>query len=371
MSDDTPEDLLASLAARDPLARDVLAALALGGLARSRTWVCELLASPAARAPGSVAPSMEQTRHTLMGLQRAGLANEDERRAGVWSMPMNLSPAVYADLLERVPREGLRAALAHADGYAPSALTAHGHGRFPTLNAAISRIRLDALCGAAIAELEVLINRLPPGLHDIPALLDAAIGDCIDEALFDRLHAQLQCDVLSGALDRLGVSLQTGLELGAAFVRDRAARLVQADATPDTHALRWSLAFDRLLADGAERRGPAGPSRSARFWRRPSTRWTPASSRPCARRRATASRHARPPRRPRRCWAGARWPRPSARPRWRCRRAGPTPSPSSTPRSRPCASSPASAAAWCRRRWRSRTRWRCWRSRRRRISTRR
>ena len=255
MSAAAPPDPLAGLAARDPLARDVLAAFTLGGTPRSRTWACELLTSPTMRTAGTLAPSMEQLRHTLTQLQRAGLANEDERRAGVWLLPMNISPAVYADLLARVPHDALRAALAHADGYAPSALTAHGHGRFPTLNAAIARLRLDALGGASVAELEVLINRLPPGLHDIPALLDAAIGDCIDETLFDRLHGQLQCDVLSGALDRLGVALQTGLELGAAFVRDRASRLVSQDAAPDTHTLRWSLAFDRLVADSAEQRG--------------------------------------------------------------------------------------------------------------------
>jgi superfamily II DNA or RNA helicase len=244
----------------DPLAklggpaRDVLAALALGALPRSRTWVGDLLASPAARAPGSVAPSQELIRHTLARLQSEGLANEDERRPGFWTLPMNIYPALYAGLLERVPQAALQDALAHADSYAATSLARQGHGRFPTLGAAIARVRLDALCGAGPVELAQLLDRLPPGLHDIPALLDAAIADCVDETLFDRLHPGMQGDLLAGALDRIGAALQTGLDLGAAFVRERAARLVADETAPHTHALRWSLAFDRLLADGAERR---------------------------------------------------------------------------------------------------------------------
>ncbi len=249
-------DAFAGLAARDPLARDMLAALALGALPRSRTWVCELLATPAVREPGGTAPSMELLRHRFALLQKAGLANEDDRRPGVWSLPMNIQPAVYADLMARVSHEALRAALAHADGYSPTGLLRPGHGRFPTLGSAIARMRLDALHGAGPAELETSLDRLPPGLHDVPALLDAAVADCVDATLFDRLHPVLQCDMLGGALDRLGASLQTGVDLDAAFVRERATRLVRDAATPHAHGLRWSLAFDRLVADGAERRGP-------------------------------------------------------------------------------------------------------------------
>ena len=247
------EDPLASL---DAPARDVLAALALGALARSRTWVVGALASPALRMLHGIAPSQELVRHTLARLQSAGLANEDERRPGFWTLPMNVYPVVYATLLARAPQTALQDALAHADVYAAAALGRQGHGRFPTLAAAIARVRLDALCGAGPMELAHLLDRLPPGLHDIPALLDTALADCIDEALFDRLHPAMQGDLLAGALDRLGATLQTGIDLGAAFVRDRALRLVGDETTPHTHGLRWSLAFDRLLADGAERRDP-------------------------------------------------------------------------------------------------------------------
>ena len=248
-----PDDPLAAL---DAPARDVLAALALGALARSRTWVGDLLASPAARTPGSVAPSQELVRHTLGRLQSEGLANEDERRPGFWTLPMNVYPLVYATLLGRVPRAALQDALAHADVYAAASLGRQGHGRFPTLTAAIARVRLDALSGAGPVDLAQLLDRLPPGLHDIPALLDSAITDCVDETLFDRLHPGMQGDLLAGALDRLGATLQTGVDLGAGFVRERATALVQDESAPHTHGLRWSLAFDRLLADGAERRGP-------------------------------------------------------------------------------------------------------------------
>ena len=247
-----PDDPLAGL---DAPARDALAALALGALARSRTWIGDALASPALRSPGSVAPSQELVRHTLARLQSAGLANDDDRRPGFWTLPLNIYPVVYASLLVRVPLAALRDALAHADGYSAASLGRQAHGRFPTLAAAIARVRLDALSGAAPVDLAQLLDRLPPGLHDIPALLDTAIADCIAEPLFDRLHSAMQGDLLAGALDRLGTSLNTGIGLDAAFVRDRAARLVDDESAPHTHGLRWSFAFDRLMADGAERRG--------------------------------------------------------------------------------------------------------------------
>ncbi|MEP6505245.1 MAG: hypothetical protein ABJD97_18060, partial [Betaproteobacteria bacterium] len=249
-SPDNPLDQL------DALARDVLATLALGALARARTWVGDALAAPALRSARGVAPSQEQVRQTLARLQTAGLANEDERRAGFWTLPMNVYPRVYADLLGRVSAEDLRAALAHADGYAALHLERHGHGRFPMLTAAVARVRLDAMIGAERVALAALLDRLPPGLHDVPALLDTAIADCVDETLFDRLHPGMQGDLLAQSLDRLGATLQTGVNLGSGFVRERAAALVSDDAAPHTQRLRWSLAFDRLVADGADRRGP-------------------------------------------------------------------------------------------------------------------
>ncbi len=244
------------LAALDPAARDVLGALALGAISRARTWVGDALASPALRSRGAVAPTQELVRHTLARLQTAGLANDDERRPGFWTLPSALYPVVYASLLARVPHATLQAALAHADGYSVLHLERQGHGRFPTLTAAIARVRLDAMNGASPADLALLLNRLPPGLHDIPALLDTAVAECVDETLFDRLHAALRSELLAQSLDRIGATLQTGVALGAAFVRARAAALVQADDAPHTHRLRWALAHDRLLSDGVERRGP-------------------------------------------------------------------------------------------------------------------
>jgi superfamily II DNA or RNA helicase len=244
-----------ALAALDPASRDALAALALGALARTRGWLCEALSSPVLRSAGAAAPSQELVRHTLARLQSDGLANDDERRPGFWTLPARLYPVVYADLLRRVPHAALQGALAHADGYPVLHLERSGHGRFPTLTNAIARVRLDAMNGASPVDLAGLLNRLPPGLHDIPALLDTAIADCVDEALFDRLHPALQCELLAQSLDRIGATLSTGVALGTTFVRTRAARRVLEDAAPHAHRLRWSLAHDRLLADGVERRG--------------------------------------------------------------------------------------------------------------------
>ena len=248
------------LAGLDAPSQDVLAALALGALARSRTWIVDLLASPAVRTKGSVAPSQELVRQTLARLHKAGLANEDDRRPGTWTLPMNVYPVVYAGLLGRAPLVALQEALAHVDGYAVASLGRQAHGRFPMLTAAIARVRLDALSGADAVAVAQLLDRLPPGLHDIPALLDTAIAYCIAEPLFDRLHPGMQGDLLSGALDRLGATLHTGIGLTPAFVRERAVRLAADEATPHAHGLRWSLAFDRLLSEGAERRDPDWPA---------------------------------------------------------------------------------------------------------------
>src|SRR3954470_13445300 len=118
-----------ALAGLDAPARDTLAALALGALARSRAWVADALAMPALRTPGSTAPSQELVRHTLARLQKAGLANEDERRPGFWTLPQNVYPTVYADLLGRAPQQGLQQALAHADAYDAAGIGRLAHGR--------------------------------------------------------------------------------------------------------------------------------------------------------------------------------------------------------------------------------------------------
>jgi len=351
------------LAALPAIARDVLAALALGALPRSRTWMTGLLASPAARSPGSAAPSSELVRDALAKLQTAGLVSEDERRLGVWTLPMNVYPLVYADLLARVPQVALQDALAHADVYAANSLGRMSHGRFSTLTAAVARVRLDAMYGASPVELAHLLDRLPPGLHDIPALLDTAIADCVDDVLFDRLHAGMQGDLLAGALDRLGAALQTGIGLDAAFVRERAALLVADESAPHTQGLRWSLAFDRLLSDAADQRGPDWLASFGALL-------SPAIDAPADGDLLDAMRSAhgltmapRPATAPPTSVAGRRRS-------WR-RGAGRMPSPSSTPRSPRCASSPASGAGWCRCTWRWPTCWPCWRSRRRRTWTRR
>jgi len=145
---------------------------------------------------------------------------------------------VYAQLLERAPQAGLQQALAHADAYDAAGIGRQAHGRFPTLSAAIARVRLDAMGGASPVEIAQLLDRLPSGLHDIFALLDTAVADCIAEPLFDRLHPAMQADVLAGALDRLGNTLQTGIALAPAFVRERARRLVDDAHSPHAHGLR-------------------------------------------------------------------------------------------------------------------------------------
>ena len=362
-SRDLPPDDLKAL---DPAARDVLGALALGALARPRTWVGDALADPALRSTASVAPSQELVRHTLGRLQNAGFANDDERRPGFWTLPLSVYARVYAALVERVPHATLQRVLAHADGYSVLHLERQGHGRFPTLTAAVARVRLDAMNGASPGDIAQLLNRLPPGLHDIPALLDTAIAECVDETLFDRLHPALQSELLAQSLDRLGATLATGVALDAAFVRARAGALVRRDDAKHTHRLRWALAHDRLLADGAERRSPdwvdsfgtlLGPAIDAPPDSDLLTEMLASHGTGLAARNALQA-----------SMASSASPAPR---RSRRKAAGRTRSRSSTSRWPRCARPRASGAGWCRCRSRCPTCWRCSRSRRPRISTRR
>jgi superfamily II DNA or RNA helicase len=240
----------------DALARDTLAALALGAMPRTREWLVNALAQPELRSGSGVAPAHEIVRGAMARLQAARVIEEDARRAGFFTVRADVYAEVYASLLGRVPADALRAALAHADAYPLLHLRGQDHGRFPTLGAAIARLRLEAYAGAHAATVALLLDRLPPGLHDHQALVDTAVAACVDDALADRLHPSLAADVVVDALARLDQSLTTGCALSPSSVRVRATALLAALDEDDTRGLRWAIAHDRLLSDAPEQRGP-------------------------------------------------------------------------------------------------------------------
>ena len=69
------------------------------------------------------------------------------RRPGFWLVAPDIYPLVYGRLLDRVGLEPLRAALAHADGYAALGPASRGWGGLPGMSAGAARLRQDAFCG--------------------------------------------------------------------------------------------------------------------------------------------------------------------------------------------------------------------------------
>jgi hypothetical protein len=75
----------------------VLGALALGAVARPRSWVFEALAEPALREAGERRPTQEQVRDALHALGQGGWVAQDLRRTGFWSLqPAAVAPAWQA-----------------------------------------------------------------------------------------------------------------------------------------------------------------------------------------------------------------------------------------------------------------------------------
>ena len=179
-----------------PLLRDVLAALALGAVPRPRHWAFELLADPGLRCADSKRPTQEAVRLAIATLRDGGWIVEDARRAGYWSVAPLVHGPVYGELLQRVPLERLRTALALAEGESMLTSRRFGDARWAGLEPAVARLRLEAFSGAAPAELEAFAPRLPWGVDGVASVLDVAVADCLDESLLQRLHPDVQCDQL-------------------------------------------------------------------------------------------------------------------------------------------------------------------------------
>jgi superfamily II DNA or RNA helicase len=242
------------------LPADILGALALGAVPRSRDWVADALASPALRTPGTLPPGREAVRRAFAGLRAAGLVEEAPRRPGSWIVAPEAYARVYGRLLDRVPHDDLRAALAHADGYSTLPVAARGPGLLPSLGAGIARVRLDAFSGVSAAAIAETVGRIPLGMSDVSVVMDHAVSACLHDGLFDRLNPDWQLGLLAQALDRLGEVLDTGSPLTPAFVRGKAVELLRSRAGASTFGLRHSLACDRLSADPAPLRDERWPA---------------------------------------------------------------------------------------------------------------
>lgn len=192
----TPESLAALSEGGTPLLREVLEALALGAVPRTRTWVLEALADPRLRTPGSPRPKADGIKAAIACLSEAGWLQEAPRRNGYWSVVPVVSGAVYDALLQRVSVDDLRAALARADEEDRFAHLGGRPVRWSSMEMAVARLRLEAFAGASPETLQAFRSRLPWGVEGIGVVLDLAVVSGLTEPLWRRLHPALQDETL-------------------------------------------------------------------------------------------------------------------------------------------------------------------------------
>ncbi|WP_225861237.1 DEAD/DEAH box helicase [Ideonella benzenivorans] len=232
-----------------PLARVVLAALALGAVPRPRTWVFEALAEPGLREPDTRRPTQEQVREALQTLAQGGWAAQDLRRTGYWSPTSAALPLAWRALLDQARAETLRDTLARCDGYPLLALSRYGPSQLPSVDAAVARLRLEALTGAGLTELSTLETRLPWGCERLDQILPLAVGPVLVDGLAELLAPEVCAialqEVVAGCLNLLPPP--EGLDLDALV-----ARLLTASGpgeAADLGVLRWTYA-EWLCAQG-------------------------------------------------------------------------------------------------------------------------
>ncbi|MEO8297602.1 MAG: DEAD/DEAH box helicase [Burkholderiales bacterium] len=254
MTSATPPASPATAFAALPLPqRHMLGALAIGALPRTRSWVYEWLAAVGELNEEGRRYTQEQVRAAVAALDQQGWLIEDSRRAGYWMVAGELASAAYVDLLDRHGPASLRHSLSLADDYGRS-----GHyasHRWPSIEAAVSRVRLEALLGSSMAALEELRRYLPWNL-ELAQVLDAAVMATVDAALFERLHPSLRLSVLTQGVMHLvsGWAVTVNLDLTAL-----ATALLAEDTSPATLPLLALLAELRLHADADVSAGDIAP----------------------------------------------------------------------------------------------------------------
>lgn len=218
--------------------RAVLAALALGAVPRPRTWAYQALENPVLRSGVERRYTQEQVRDSLHTLAEAGWVVQDLRRTGYWSPQTDALPVVWS-YLRTLQVERLRDTLATSDGY-----PAYGGGRFagvnrlPSVDAAVALVRLDALFGSSIEQLERLRNRLPWGCESVEALLTPALASLLREPVVGWLDVSVATHML---LVEVSAWLQTSVLPTGLKLEEAVTRAVKADPYPfeHTHTLRW------------------------------------------------------------------------------------------------------------------------------------
>ncbi len=179
--------------------RQVLHALALGAMTRTRTWLLSLLSALQSRQASGRAFNAEALRTQLDALARQGWAVQHPARDGYWQVPAERAGAAYCSLLDSAPEERLRAALMQADGLRRSPFHGSSWWSFPNLDAACALTRLTCFAGQP----REVVAQLESGCGwgtDWPGVIERAVHDVLDAGLLARLHPEMRVDVLSTQL---------------------------------------------------------------------------------------------------------------------------------------------------------------------------
>ncbi len=178
----------------------LLLALAVGGGARTRTWLLSYL--PALGEPNAQGKrfSGPDVAAALSELARQGHVSEDPLRRANWALAPALMPAALARALDRHPGAALAEALARCDGYGHP-VAPDGRWSFHSEMDAVALVRLQACAGMPLAELLRYEPHCGWGFEWAEVLWQALQFD-LDEALFARLHPSVQVHLLCEGLER-------------------------------------------------------------------------------------------------------------------------------------------------------------------------
>ncbi len=188
----------ATLAGLSPQQLDVLDAVALGGRFRTRNWVLEMLACMEAKNAQGKRYTGDEVKDLIKSLAEAHCLVEDRYRPGYWEVSREVFSTIYLGLIDSGNLPALHSALARAMHFNEGVRGAY----FRDVFEATAIVRLELFSGVPFSEIERL--RLACGWSAPWAdVVQHAMFEMLDAALFERLSPGQQNDVMFNGLSRL------------------------------------------------------------------------------------------------------------------------------------------------------------------------
>lgn len=141
----------------------------------------------------------EQVREAMAALAADGRIVEHRQRIGHWRVNPAHHSATYLALLRRSDPDTLRTALLEAESSHSALRFSSAHWHFDSMEIACAVTRLALFSGQGPDQLERLQMACRWGM-EWADVLDRALHDVLDEALFVHLHPQLQAETLQANL---------------------------------------------------------------------------------------------------------------------------------------------------------------------------